>query len=213
MPELLNIRSLLAASHVVLFDTEYTSWPGALERGWSGPGEHREIVQIGGILLDRRFEEIGSFSQLVRPAVNPVLSQYFTDLTGITNVDVEARGALLTDVLDQFAAFCSRSSLVCAFGPDDEVIQENCDLLGLKNPMVDTTVVDIRSCLCGIARVRTDETDCSRLPLAFGLPQQPQSHDALADARAVASVLRYLKSRASAGRTLLYMSSNMVDGE
>lgn len=212
MPELLNVHTLLTASHIVIFDTEYTSWPGALERGWNGPGEHREIVQIGGVLLDRNGEEVAAFAELVRPIVNPALSQYFVDLTGITNGDVEAHGAALADVLQQFVTFCSRSSIVCSFGTDDEVIQENCALIGLKNPMADTTVGDIRSCLCEIAGVRTDATDCSRLPLAFGLPQQSQRHDALADARAVASVLRHLKSLAPVGvRTSPSLSSDMAD--
>lgn len=27
----------------VLFDTEYTGWEGSQERGWSAPGEYREL--------------------------------------------------------------------------------------------------------------------------------------------------------------------------
>lgn len=33
--------------HFVIFDTEYTTWEGAADRDWTGPGEHREVVQIG----------------------------------------------------------------------------------------------------------------------------------------------------------------------
>lgn len=194
MSEPLTIGTLLAASRILIFDTEFTAWPGSFERGWSGPGEHREIVQIGGVLLDRNCEEIAAFSQLVRPILNPVLSQYLMDLTGITNEELDAHAASLAAALERFATFCSPASMVCSFGPDDEVIQANCDLIGLKNPVGVVPVFDIRSCLCDAGNVRSQDTDCSRLPLVFGLPQQPQCHDALSDARAVASVLRHLKS-------------------
>ena len=36
---------------IVVCDLEYTAWAGSLQRGWSDPGEHREIVQIAAIRL------------------------------------------------------------------------------------------------------------------------------------------------------------------
>ena len=30
---------------VVVYDTEFTSWQGANENGWSGPGQYRELIQ------------------------------------------------------------------------------------------------------------------------------------------------------------------------
>lgn len=38
--------SNLPTGTVIVFDTEYTTWDGAKERGWSNPNEHRELVQI-----------------------------------------------------------------------------------------------------------------------------------------------------------------------
>ena len=39
----------LALNGFVLYDTEYTSWEGSLQRGWSRPDEHRELVQLSAI--------------------------------------------------------------------------------------------------------------------------------------------------------------------
>ena len=39
----------LALNVFVLYDTEYTSWEGSLQRGWSRPDEHRELVQLSAI--------------------------------------------------------------------------------------------------------------------------------------------------------------------
>jgi len=36
----------------VVFDTEFTAWKGSRERNWSGPNEHREIVQIAAQQVD-----------------------------------------------------------------------------------------------------------------------------------------------------------------
>lgn len=36
----------LALNAFVFYDTEYTSWEGAMQRNWSGPDEHRELVQL-----------------------------------------------------------------------------------------------------------------------------------------------------------------------
>jgi hypothetical protein len=37
----------------VVADLEYTAWEGALARGWSAPGDFREIVQIGAVRVAR----------------------------------------------------------------------------------------------------------------------------------------------------------------
>jgi hypothetical protein len=54
----------------LLTDSEYTTWPGALESGWAEPWQHREIFQMGAILTDDAFNEIDSLIQLVRPTLN-----------------------------------------------------------------------------------------------------------------------------------------------
>jgi len=46
-----------------------------MERHWSGPGEFREIVQIGGISVDvATFAENRCVLVLIKPVMNPVIS-------------------------------------------------------------------------------------------------------------------------------------------
>ena len=71
---------------VLIYDTEFTAWTGSMARNWRGPGEFKEIVQIGAITLAAQdMNESGSFSVLIKPVKNPVLSSYFEKLTRITN--------------------------------------------------------------------------------------------------------------------------------
>jgi hypothetical protein len=43
----------LALNAFVFYDTEYTSWEGAMQRNWSGLDEHRELVQLSAIRVRR----------------------------------------------------------------------------------------------------------------------------------------------------------------
>ena len=71
---------------IAVLDMEWTFWAGAWARGWSGPGEVREVVEIGLVILsdDLTLAEINHFQVYVQPILNPTLNAYFTNLTGIS---------------------------------------------------------------------------------------------------------------------------------
>ena len=61
-----------------------------MEHNWSRPNEYREIVQIGAILVEvKQFTEIDHINLFVKPNKNPILSEYFTNLTGISQKDID----------------------------------------------------------------------------------------------------------------------------
>ena len=45
---------------------------------------NREIIQIGAVLLDEQYQEIGYFNTLVKPQYNERIERKFEKLTGIT---------------------------------------------------------------------------------------------------------------------------------
>src|SRR6185436_5230646 len=109
----------------VVYDLEFTSWPGAQDRGWTGPGEFREIVQIGALRIDpASMDVVGEFDALVRPVRNPELSEFFMDLTGITREELAARGQDFAAALDGFAKFCDGDYAI-SYGNDMVIIGEN----------------------------------------------------------------------------------------
>lgn len=116
---------------IVFYDTEFTTWEGALERRWTGPGEFWEVVQIGAARLDAKtFAVKARLSLLVKPVKNPVLSGYFCQLTGITQEQVDRDGVLFPDALAQFRAFIGTAP-AASYGDDDKVIRDNQTLHGL----------------------------------------------------------------------------------
>jgi inhibitor of KinA sporulation pathway (predicted exonuclease) len=188
------LLKLLRASRdaLIVWDTEFTAWPGSQERGWKGPGEHRELVQIGAVALDPQanFAEIATFERIVRPKVNPRLSQYFIDLTGITQQRVDDEGIPFPRALAEFAAFAGRwVGIIGAFGRDDVVLDENCALHEIALPIACDRFQDLRPAL--EAAIGRPGLMSAELPRFVGLPVPRQAHDALADARAIASVVRH----------------------
>ncbi|OJX68153.1 3'-5' exonuclease [Magnetospirillum sp. 64-120] len=174
-------------SEFVVYDLEFTSWEGAQARRWSGPGEHREIVQIGAVRLDRDWRELASFQVLVKPRRNPRLSDYFTALTGIGQHMLDQDGIEPEDALGRFAHFVGPDSPILSNGPDHMVIDENCGLLGIANPFAGRGT-NVHPHLCqALGRGSFSSAD---LPTLLGFDPHGRGHTALTDARNVASALR-----------------------
>ncbi len=176
---------------LVVYDTEYTAWEGSLAAGFSRPGEHREVVQIGAVRLDTAdgLRETGALSLLVRPSRNPILSAYFIELTGLTQHRVDSQGGPFVDALGGFRAFCDGARMVLANGTDDEVIAENCRLNGLPPP--DLPFVDAGPWISGRLGEPRHVASWS-LAGRLGLDLDVVAHDALDDARVIAAALRRL---------------------
>ena len=92
----------------VIFDTEYTTWKGCQQNGWHGT-QKREIVQIAALKIAEDFEVISEFNMLCKPQINPVLSDYFINLTHISNADVAANGVLFAEALAKFIDFAGNN--------------------------------------------------------------------------------------------------------
>ena len=185
----MTLRALLEArTPFVVMDLEYTAWPGSVETAWSRPGEFREIVQIGAVRLSGHLAEEAELCAYVRPQRNPVLSRYFIELTGISQRTVDGQGLQLTDALRRLSLFAIDVPII-SNGPDGGLILENCRLASIASPLAADRFLDIRAELSAMLGLRGDEADSYRLPEAIGLPKTA-AHDALADARAVADVIR-----------------------
>ena len=103
---------------VGILDLEFTAWPGSWQRGWSGPDEWREVVQLGFLIVDgTSFTALGGgVEAMVRPLRNPVLSDYFTTLTGIGQAVDHAQllQALGTNALAAHQEFGGQLARHCA---------------------------------------------------------------------------------------------------
>ncbi len=188
------LRRLVAVgrSAFVIYDLEVTTWEGTLARRWGGPNEFPEIVQIGAVKLAGGSDhaELESFNWLVRPLRNPVLSRYFIDLTGITQEAVDTKGVTFPEALQAFKRFVAGCGAF-SNGGDDLWLAANCTLHGLANPFQPADLVNIGPYL-GQVLDGSSHVDSNELPTLVGSINPGRSHDALADARAIATAVRHL---------------------
>lgn len=181
----------LRIDRLVVFDTEFTAWEGSVERRWSGPGEHREIVQIGAVSLSYPYlEEEESFEILIRPRINPVLSDYFTALTGITNETLEESAIDFADAARSFLDFLGPSPYVC-YGRDDRIMAENAALYGLGHEIAFPEAQDIALWMMRAGFDIRGLNSCN-LAKAAGANFDGRPHWALDDARSIAAAMRAL---------------------
>jgi len=177
----------------VLYDTEYTAWEGSQARQWTGEGEHREIVQIGALKVSSDLRELDHFACFVKPSINPIFSEYFIELTGIKQNQVDESGLEFFEAITNFKKWSGALPLY-AFGRDGEVIIENCELHRIECPLPTSHFYNIRDLFFqyGIA---TNDYFSSTIVRAFGVEPTRVGHDALNDARTVLDALRLLDAR------------------
>jgi inhibitor of KinA sporulation pathway (predicted exonuclease) len=182
---------LTQASSVIVYDLEFTAWEGSMAERWLKPGQFREIVQIGAVRLNvHSLEETAHFETLVKPRLNSLLSEYFEDLTGITNARLSANSVDLAQAYAEFLAFVAGDPTF-AFGRDDLVFLENFTLYGMAGLQVPPYTNIVHWLGANGLRPR----HAGDVAEAAGLTLKGQKHDALFDARSVAAGIRAFVAR------------------
>lgn len=187
---------IFAEKTLVVFDLEWTAWPGSFERDWSGPGEWREIIQFGAVKADvaSGLTEIGHFECLARPRLNPVLSDYITGLTGITQPDVDSAPPF-AETWPAFREFISDGApVICCNGYDPKVLGENCAINNIDDAMQDLNFHNLRPMIIEALGPGGQAPVSADLARQFGLTETHQSHTALGDSRTILDALRHLQS-------------------
>ena len=184
----------MSVATLTLFDLEFTAWECSMASHWLRPGEFKEVVQIGALRLDaRNFAVLDQFDILVRPRINPLLSPYFENLTGITSAQIQRRGLDFADAYRRFAAFAEGGSN-CAFGHDEGILNENIRLYGLQDMPRLPEFFDLRAWFASRGIDPRGMLSCEMGP-ALGVPFEGRLHNALDDARSLAAAMQIMVAR------------------
>lgn len=117
-------------STIVFFDLEFTSWQQSVADGWAGPNHFREVTQIGAVRFDpQSMTVVDQFNCLVRPHLNPLISEYNLVLTGLQQADID-RAESLAEVYPSFVRFVGED-IALAYGWDVLVLIESALLHGM----------------------------------------------------------------------------------
>src|SRR3989339_332026 len=184
---------MILPEEIIILDLEYTAWQGSFERGYNLPNEHREIVQIAALKIEtENLSEIDILSIIVKPRINSQLSDYFINLTAITQTEVDQQGIDFAQALEQFKKFVGDLSCY-SFGRDEKVIRENCYLYGLDYPFDDSKFFDMREYFIGQGVVEAKNYQSGNITKAFGIEPKERGHNALHDCHSIVDGLKLLR--------------------
>jgi inhibitor of KinA sporulation pathway (predicted exonuclease) len=181
---------------ITIFDLEYTAWECSMARSWLAPGEFREVVQIGAVMLDAdSFVLQAQFETLVRPKFNPVLSPYFEKLTGISNEQISARGMDFRTAYERFLDFAGDGP-VAAFGRDEKVLEDNLRLCGIWNAKPLPLFYDLRGWFA-VQGVDPRGRHSWEIGPQLGVPFAGRIHNALDDVKSLAAGMEAIAARSA----------------
>jgi len=179
---------------IIIFDTEYTTWDGALERDWSGSGEHRELVQLAAAVVNLKEKRVTkTLLLLVKPRINYTLSDYFIHLTHVTQAEVDASGVDFLDAYQQFISWVDNKTCFSYANStkkmaDGDILQENIILYGLPDILPITQFQNIQP-IFQEAGVPVSDYNSGKLHKYFNIPVSGNEHDAMHDVNSLAQSL------------------------
>ncbi|HOV26328.1 MAG TPA: 3'-5' exonuclease [Pseudobacteroides sp.] len=110
----------------IIFDLEATCWD-------NDKSKTSEIIEIGAVKLNEKLEVTGTFCRFIKPTINPVLSEFCTELTTIKQEDVNEAKAF-NDIIKEFEEWIISDNLdvvLCSWGfYDKKQIKTECELKG-----------------------------------------------------------------------------------
>ncbi len=180
------LAELRAAGGALLIDLEFTCWEDSLRTDWADPARPAEVIEIGLAVYDvatRTTTE--TFDVLVRPTVNPILSDYCVNLLHISQGEIDVADELpaVLEALDRWVRAPGRAGLAtCGWGAlDRKVLARNAAALGVADPLAGRRHIDV----CDVmTELRQHPRPISRdeLRQLANLPPNLRRHRALDDA-------------------------------
>jgi len=182
---------------VVFYDTEFTSWEGAMASDWGEEWQYRELVQIGAMRFDvENFVEIDRFDIFIQPVKNPILSDYFSKLTHITNAQLKEHGQSFEAAYQKFVAYIGQDPIY-SYGGDHLIVQENCTLYGFEQWAKEFKGLDIRPWF-GQQGIDINTVNSGALAKTLGVDLDMHEHNALDDVKSIWAAFEFLVKNGAA---------------
>lgn len=160
----------------------------------------REVIEIGAVVLDGSYHEIGSFNTLVKPQFNDRITPYFSDLTGITT-EMVAEAPHFEEALKMFFSWCrSLDEQVHIYQWSESDLEQIVKEIALKGIVLDE---DNQKMLSDWEDFQKEYGETLHLENAVSLKNAAmyagvdfvgREHDALDDARNTATLLKIVRT-------------------
>lgn len=186
----------------IIFDCEFLCREGSQRRFWCAAHDPDPVIaQIGAVKLglENDFPLLDTYRAYVQPidrfGRRYALDPFFTELTGITEENIESEGISLQDALSSFDSF-SDGAPCWSWGKDElNMIAISCYVAGIE-PSIPAHRFDNAVKLLLAAGMPIEDlakTPSNKLADYYRIEHPPlQGHDALDDALSVSYTLQHL---------------------
>lgn len=159
------------------------------------PRDESETIEIGAVLVDPvSLEPLEEFQTFVRPVVHPRLTAFCTELTTITQDDVDG-APLFSAAAAELSAF-GRDSVFCSWGAYDRVqLGRDAQRCGIAHPLPGRHL-NLKELFARAAGDRKSVGNGRALG-RVGLERTGTHHRGIDDARNIARLLPYALGRVS----------------
>ena len=181
-------------SDFYILDVEYTACKNSLENNWNKDNEWREIIEIGAILISHRNNQYKIVSELnlsVKPTLNPILSQYIIDLTGITQERIDLHGIKFKSAAHQLNQFFINSIPIIFNGNDGQIFRENYAINDLQVDFWLKNGFNFRPLLSSNLKISYKDLISSDLPKIANIEDLHAHHSAIGDCRSIFNALNF----------------------
>jgi inhibitor of KinA sporulation pathway (predicted exonuclease) len=156
------------------------------------PQGEMEIIEIGAVMADAlSLQPVDEFGSFVRPVRHPTLTAFCTELTSITQQQVD-RADGFREVLDRLLEWAARypNHLFCSWGDyDRKQLMQDCSYHHVRYPFDDH--LNLKRRFAERMGLRKPE-GMKRALRRVGLSLQGTHHRGIDDARNIASLLPYI---------------------
>ena len=185
-------KGMVIDMYYIVFDLEWNQSPDG--KDFSREDLPFEIIQIGAVKLNEKFEQISEFNRFVMPLVYQSLHRKVKELLNVTMEEIVDKGGYFVDVFEEFIEWCGNPCIFCTWGSMDlSELQRNMKFYNIsyqfEKPFLFYDVQKLYS-LCfqdGKQRITLQHAI-----EALKLPQMEGYHSADNDARYTAQVLALL---------------------
>lgn len=161
----------------------------------SFPREEMEIIEIGLVMFDLKCNRIvDRYESLVIPVINPILNKFCTDLTGISQEELESKGKSYKEVMEEVSNWIGDTSNFVwgSWGYfDRNILEIECKRKSTSNPFGEMTHYNLSD------EFRKKINSKRKLGLTRALNRleisyEGQKHRALSDAVNTCKLLPYI---------------------
>lgn len=182
--------------HYVVFDLEFNQDFSSFSKVFRKRSQYPfEIIQIGAVKLDSNFNYIGKFNRYIKPTMYSNISQFITELTGITNEKLEHEESF-DRVYKSFINFLNDDTIFCTWGLSDvKELYKNAIYHSLNTNLLPRSYINIQPYLSRYLGLSSKKL--IRLQSAvelLNIEMKHNFHDALNDAYYTAEILKKIYS-------------------